>query len=153
MVPLLELADTVDAAVRDVIGQGLNDYNDALTPNDRREMAIIVREAAGGKIVGGIIGRSSLGLLFIDLVYLPMDLRGGGVGSRMLRMAEDEGARRGCVSALLYTISFQAPGFYERHGWKRFGEIPCLPPGTSRVFMTKILAPPPAAPPPVAAGH
>jgi hypothetical protein len=36
-------------------------------------------------------------------------------------------------------ISFQAPGFYERHGWKRFGEIPCHPPGTSRIFMTKAL--------------
>jgi hypothetical protein len=40
---------------------------------------------------------------------------------------------------VLYTISFQAPGFYARHGWRVFGEISCEPPGTSRVFMTKTL--------------
>jgi hypothetical protein len=30
-------------------------------------------------------------------------------------------------------------GFYERNGWRRFGEIPCDPPGTSRIFMTNEL--------------
>jgi hypothetical protein len=38
---------------------------------------------------------------------------------------------------MLYTISFQAPGFYLKHGWRVVGEVPCDPPGTSRVFMTK----------------
>jgi hypothetical protein len=37
----------------------------------------------------------------------------------------------------IYTISFQAPGFYKRLGWRVFGEIPCDPPGTSRVFLIK----------------
>ena len=40
---------------------------------------------------------------------------------------------------MLYTISFQAPTFYERHGWREFGRVPCDPPGTSRVFMTKAM--------------
>jgi hypothetical protein len=60
--------------------------------------------------------------------------------SANLRQAEDEGRRRGCRAGVLHTISFQAPGFYARHGWRMFGEIPCDPPGTSRVFMTKDLA-------------
>jgi GNAT superfamily N-acetyltransferase len=75
--------------------------------------------------------------LFIHLVYLPDRLRGTGVGSRMLAMAEAEARRRGCRAGVLYTINFQAPGFYERLGWRVFGEIPCDPPGTSRVFLTK----------------
>lgn len=54
-------------------------------------------------------------------------------------MAEDEARQRGCKAGVLYTISFQAPGFYEKFGWQRFGEIPCNPPGASRVFMTKTL--------------
>jgi hypothetical protein len=62
------------------------------------------------------------------------------VRSANLGQAEDEGRRRGCRVGVLYTISFQAPGFYARHGWRVFGEIPCDPPGTSRVFMTKDLA-------------
>ncbi len=36
-------------------------------------------------------------------------------------------------------ISVQAPAFHEKFGWRRFGEVPCDPPGTSRVFMTKTL--------------
>ena len=54
-------------------------------------------------------------------------------------MMEQEGARRGCKSAFLLTITFQAPGFYQRHGWTEFGRIACDPPGTARVFMTKTL--------------
>ena len=81
--------------------------------------------------------KGSLGLLLIDLFFLPDRLRGGGLGSRLLRLAEDEAKRRGCCAAVLYTISFQAPGFYERHGYRVFGTIECRPPGTSRIFMTK----------------
>jgi GNAT superfamily N-acetyltransferase len=99
---------------------------------------VLVKDAAG-KTVGGVSGRSSLGLLFLDLVYLPKTMRGGGLGQRLLAMAEEEGRKRGCKSAVLYTISFQAPDFYKRYGWQVFGEIPCDPPGTSRIFMTKEL--------------
>ncbi|MHC8945942.1 GNAT family N-acetyltransferase [Advenella incenata] len=85
------------------------------------------------------VGRSSLGLLFIDLVYLPEKLRSSGIGSEIVKKFEDEDRRRGCLSAVLYTISFQAPGFYEKHGWKRFGKIQCSPAGTSRIFLNKAL--------------
>jgi hypothetical protein len=54
-------------------------------------------------------------------------------------MAEAEGRRRGCRAAVLYTISFQAPEFYKKHGWHEFGAIACEPPGTSRIFLTKNL--------------
>jgi GNAT superfamily N-acetyltransferase len=92
------------------------------------------------RVVGGMLGRTSLGLLFIDLVYLPVELRGRQIGTHMLQMAEEEAVRRGCRGAVLYTISFQAPGFYQRHGWREFGRIPCDPPGTSRVFISAIQA-------------
>ena len=56
-------------------------------------------------------------------------------------MMEQEGVRRGCQSGFLYTITFQAPDFYARHGWQAFGRIACDPPGNARVFMTKSLCP------------
>ena len=137
--PTVVLTDAPDRSDIDVIGQGLAAFNDSQTGiKDRRLLAVLVKDASG-KTVGGISGRSSLGLLFLDLVYLPESLRGGGLGSRLLAMAEEEGRRRGCKSAVLYTISFQAPEFYKRHGWRVFGEIACDPPGTSRIFMTKEL--------------
>ncbi|CAI1160329.1 GNAT family N-acetyltransferase [Serratia entomophila] len=136
----IEMTENVTQGIEAIIGEGLDRYNDEITGNnDRLPVALLVKDPDSGAVLGGIIGRSSLGLLFLDLFYLPKALRGGGLGSELLRRFEDEGRRRGCVSAVLYTISFQAPGFYQRHGWARFGEVPCLPPGTRRIFMSKTL--------------
>ena len=89
-------------------------------------------------MLGGIVGHTSLGVCFIDLVFLPASLRGQDVGTRMLSAAEDEARRRGCRVAVLYTISFQAPGFYEKRGYRTFGKIEGDP-GISRIFMVKDL--------------
>ena len=138
--PVITVTDAPDARVETVIGGGLRRFNAAQSGiDDSRPVAVVVSDPESNAVLGGITGRTSLGLLFIDLVFLPDELRGGGLGSRILKLAEDEGRRRGCRAAMLYTISFQAPRFYERHGWRVFGEIACDPPGTSRIFMTKTL--------------
>ncbi len=138
--PEIRVTDTADPALEALVGAGLKGFNrEATGVSDSRPLTVAVRDPVSGELLGGAIGRSSLGLLFLDLFYLPAALRGAGTGSEILRRFEEEGRRRGCRSAVLYTISFQAPGFYERNGWQRFGEIPCDPPGTSRVFMTKTL--------------
>jgi GNAT superfamily N-acetyltransferase len=137
---VVTVTDAPEPRVATVIGQGLNRYNvEQCGVDDGRSLAVVVSDPDTGEVLGGITGRTSLGLLFIDLVFLPPELRGGGLGSRILKAAEEEGRRRGCRAAMLYTISFQAPAFYARHGWRRFGEIPCDPPGTSRIFFTKAL--------------
>jgi len=139
--PTLFLTDSPGDDAQRCIDEGLAEYNAASAGYwDARPLAVLARHPASGQIVGGLLGRTSLGLLFIDLVYLPKEWRGRQLGGRMLRMAEEEGVRRGCRAAVLYTISFQAPGFYESHGWRAFGRIPCDPPGTARVFMTKELS-------------
>ncbi|WP_402718352.1 GNAT family N-acetyltransferase [Janthinobacterium rivuli] len=131
---------TIDAEVEQTILDGLNAYNDAITGySDRQVLSVVVRDRDSQRVLGGAMGRTSLGLLFLDLFYLPAALRGLGLGSQILARFEEEGRRRGCASAVLYTISFQAPEFYERRGWRRFGDIACSPEGTSRVFMSKAL--------------
>lgn len=138
--PEILVTDFVDKQIEEIIGGGLNSYNDEITGYaDRRPLAVLIKDPVTGEVLGGAMGRSSLGLLFLDLFYLPKNLRGSGIGTSVLRTFEEEGRRRGCTAAVLYTINFQAPGFYERHGWHRFGEIACQPPGTSRIFLTKQL--------------
>ena len=140
--PVISVSAEAETELGPVIGDGLNTFNDEVVGyTDRKPLQVLVRERADGPIVGGISGRTSLGLLFIDLVYLPKPLRGAGLGARMVAAAEEEAIRRGCRAGVLYTISFQAPGFYQRLGWRVFGEIPCDPPGTSRVFLTKDFSP------------
>jgi GNAT superfamily N-acetyltransferase len=138
--PTILVTDIIDPATQEAIGGGLGRFNVEVTGiNDRRPLAVVLRDLESGDTLGGAIGRSSLGLLFLDLFFVPKPLRGAGLGTKILRLFEDEGRRRGCRSAVLYTISFQAPAFYARNGWRRFGEIPCDPDGTSRIFMTKAL--------------
>jgi GNAT superfamily N-acetyltransferase len=139
--PDIVVTDVIDQPIEQAIGGGLNGFNaTAAGISDARPLAVLVKDPATGAVAGGAIGRTSLGMLFLDLFFLPETLRGSGLGSEILRIFEEEGRRRGCRSAVLYTISFQAPDFYARNGWRRFGEIPCDPPGTSRIFMTKDLS-------------
>ena len=134
------ITDAITQQVAELIGGGLNSYNDDVTGYaDRLPLGVLVKHPATGEVLGGATGRSSLGLLVLDLFYLPEALRGLGIGTAILRAFEEEGRRRGCVAGVLYTISFQAPEFYERHGWRRFGEIACAPPGASRIFLMKQL--------------
>ncbi len=140
--PTVIVTDAPERQTLEAIANGLRGFNEEVTGiNDHRPLAVIVQDPSTGETLGGATGRSSLGLLFLDIFYLPQRLRGTGLGSRILAMAEEEGRKRGCRAAVLYTISFQAPGFYQRHGWRIFGEVPCDPPGTSRIFMTKELLP------------
>ena len=136
----ISISATIDAEVEQTLLDGLNAYNDAIAGySDRQVLSVVVRDRDSQRVLGGAMGRTSLGLLFLDLLYLPAALRGLGLGSQVLAQFEEEGRRRGCASAVLYTISFQAPEFYERRGWRRFGDIACSPEGTSRVFMSKTL--------------
>ena len=131
------VTDIPDPEAEAAIAAGLSRFNEEQSGiRDRRVLNVIVRDPETEEVVGGLTGRTSLGLL-IDLFFLPKHVRGGGLGVRVLKAAEDEARRRGCRAAVLYTISFQAPGFYERHGYRVFGAIDCEPPGTSRLFMTK----------------
>jgi GNAT superfamily N-acetyltransferase len=135
------LTDAPNDADQLAIEGGLADFNAKQAGyRDWRELAVLARDPAAGQTIGGILGRTSLGSLFVDLVYLPEALRGQAIGSRMMALVEREAARRGCRSGALITITFQAPGFCERHGWRKFGRVPCDPSGTFRVFMTKTLA-------------
>ena len=122
------------------IEEGLNKFNDLMTEiSDRQPLSILIKSNKNGEVLGGMQGRSSLGLLFIDLFYLPPELRRLGVGTEILLRFEEEGRKRGCTAAFLYTISFLDPDFYKKHEWKEFGRIDCKPEGTSRVFMKQSL--------------
>jgi len=77
--------------------------------------------------------------LFINLMWLPEDLRGQGYGQKLLALAEEEGHHRGARFSYLDTFSFQAPEFYKIFGYQEFGELEDFPPGHTRHFMKKDL--------------
>jgi GNAT superfamily N-acetyltransferase len=135
------LTDAPDDDERAVIMDGLRTYNEVQAGgSDARSLAILVRNAETNKVVGGLLGRTYLGLLTVERFFLPEDLRRDRLGSRILDMAEEEGRRRGCTRAVLSTLHFQAPGFYLKQGWEVAARIDCEPPGHTRFYMTKKLS-------------
>ena len=138
--PRLVLTDAATSQDESVIRDGLGDYNFSKAGyRDYRPLAVLVTDPANGEVVGGLYGSTSMGLLRIDRFFLPEDLRKQGLGTRIIKEAEAEGARRGCSRAILSTLSFQAPGFYQRQGWEVLGRVDCDPPGHTRFMMTKKL--------------
>ena len=75
------------------------------------------------EIAGGLIGESQFHWLKIEIMSVRQDLRGKGFGSQLMRMAEEEGVRRGCKYAFLDTMSYQAPRFYQKLGYQIAGQI------------------------------
>jgi GNAT superfamily N-acetyltransferase len=136
----LVLRGAPDPRARALVGERLDQFNAERTGiADSRALDVILVDDGAGEPLGGLIGRTSLGVLFVDYVYLPAALRGIGYGSRMLAMAEAEAVRRGCRSAVLFTMEVQAPRFYQDRGYREFGRVECDPPGNARVFMSKRL--------------
>jgi GNAT superfamily N-acetyltransferase len=107
-------------------------------PYDRRPLNVFLRDERGG-VVGGLTGQTNWEWLYIDCFWLPDDLRGDGWGARLLEAAESEARARGCGHARLFSYSFQAPEFYERHGYKAFGVLEGYPPGEKQVWLRKDL--------------
>ncbi len=135
---VISVESSVSDAARRVISDGLDAFNKGKVGFwDGTPLAVLVRHSQTDELLGGVLGRTSLGLAFFDLVYLPQALRSAGLGRTIMETAEREAIRRGCLSGFLLTISFQAPEFYKRLGWQEFGRIECQPPGTSRVFLRK----------------
>jgi GNAT superfamily N-acetyltransferase len=137
----ITLTDAPEDGERTVVMDGLRAYNEEQAGvSDARQLAIVARDPDTGEVVGGLLGRSYLGLLTVERFFLPENLRRGGLGGRILAMAEEEGRRRGCTRAVLSTLHFQAPGFYLKQGWEVAARIECEPPGHTRFYMTKNLA-------------
>lgn len=138
----LSISDVADDELRKAILAPLVVYNDSqVGPSMGRPLAVAVRDGAGA-VIGGLWGSTGYGWLFTQLLVVPAPLRGQGVGSRLMQMAEREAIERDCRGAWLDTFDFQARGFYERLGYTCFGEIPNYPVGHSRYFMKKELRPP-----------
>jgi len=122
----------------EALGLGLDDYNRSIFGDTGyARIALFVRNGAG-EIRAGLDGMAYTGWLFVKLLWVHADLRGGGIGSGLLARAERRAIECGCHSVWLDTFSFQAPEFYKKLGYVPFGTID-VPPGHQRIFLQKPL--------------
>lgn len=129
----------VDAQARAVVLQGLEQFNARQIGTTAYEDFQLYARDEQGEVVGGMFGHSGMGWLYIDYFWLRDEQRSKGLGLQLLKRAEEQAQVRGCTGVFLYTYSFQAPGFYQKHGYQLMGVLEDCPPGHQRFYLKKLL--------------
>lgn len=133
----LHVIDAPVAADREAIAAPLRAYNLGHVETIESRPLVIALRDNDGQIVGGLWGETALGWMHVDLLAVPASLRGQDVGTALMQRAEAIARERACVGAWLDTFAFQARGFYEKLGYRVFGEIADYPVGSARYFLHK----------------
>jgi GNAT superfamily N-acetyltransferase len=134
------LAERTNAsAVSRELWKGLVRFNrQQAGPLRYRRTVLSVRDDKG-RLLGGLILQSYWKESYVELLWLSTRARRAGYGSKLILEAERRARRRGSRLIHLNTYSFQAPGFYEKQGYQRFGGMAGSPQGASRHFYVKRL--------------
>jgi len=127
------------ASVSRALWKGLVAFNRSRAGPLKYSRAVISVRDGKRRLLGGLILQSYWRESYVELLWLSERARAAGLGSRLVRAAERHARKRGSRLIHLNTYSFQAPGFYEKQGYRRFGTIAGSPRGQKRHFYVKRL--------------
>jgi GNAT superfamily N-acetyltransferase len=101
-------------------------------------LSIYARDESG-VVRGGLTGSSYYDWLFVKWLWVAEPFRRQGFGSKLLNRAEEVARERKVGAVYLDTFTFQAPGFYEKHGYREFGRLDDAVHGHARIWLAKRL--------------
>lgn len=135
-----EIQTTIEEAApdqdRQFVIRALVGYNDAqAAPESFQDLTVLSRR--DGEIVGGLFGYTHWNWLFIKQLWVAAAFRKRGLGRSLMRSAEQEAHRRGCLHAHCDTFDFQALPFYQKLGYHIFGQLDDYPTDHTRYFLHK----------------
>jgi GNAT superfamily N-acetyltransferase len=114
-------------------------YNEAqVGPRNKKEFAFSVHSETG-EFIGGLLGFTHWNHFFVSAIFVDQALRREGIGRELLKRAEALALEQGCDVIYLDTFDYQAPGFYEKLGFKVFGTLEEYPTGHRRFYLVKRL--------------
>ena len=121
------------------IRAALDQFNRERVGEDGHTPLNIVEYDEKGNPIGGILGGTYWGWMYVDILWVHESHRYRGIGSRLLREAEKQALARGCHHVHLDTMSWQAPEFYKKHGYEVVGVLPDIPRGNAKYLLMKKL--------------
>ena len=101
-----------------IIGDLIRSYNRSKREVAESEPLYLYVEDEYGEIMAGLVAETFGNWLEIEYLFVKEDLRGRGIGSQLLQQAESEAKKRNCRFAFVNTYQFQAPAFYQKHGYQ-----------------------------------
>ena len=121
------------------VRESLNQFNEEAVGTDGHAPLGLVEYDENGAIIGGLIGGTYWGWMYVDILWVQENHRKKGIGTKLLREAEQEAIRRGCHHVHLDTMSWQAPMFYKKMGYEIIGILPDIPSGNQKYLLMKAL--------------
>lgn len=121
------------------VHEGLIVYNRRVLGDERYEPIRLIARDGEGQIAGGLLGDLYFNWLYIAILWVRDDMRGRGVGSRLMALAEEYAVRQGRTHVHVDTFDFQAPDFYRRLGYTLLGELGPYGDGHTRYYFQKAL--------------
>ena len=122
-----------------IVNQGLLEFNRAVIGDANEvQLAVFVREGSG-RVIGGLLGHVRWRWVYVAKFWLPDELRGQGVGTRVMAAVEDYARRHDCLGIYLDTFEYQALPFYEKLGYVQFGVLEGYPPGYRQFHLRKTI--------------
>ena len=121
------------------VRESLMQFNEVRVGADGHTPLNLVEYGADGTVIGGLLGGTYWGWMYVDILWVDEKHRQKGIGSKLLAEAEREAMRRGCHHVHLDTMSWQAPDFYQKHGYELFGILPDIPSGHQKYLLQKTL--------------
>ncbi|MGI5493267.1 GNAT family N-acetyltransferase [Microtetraspora malaysiensis] len=128
-----------DAELSKQLDKALTAFSEAATGTAYGDSFSVKVTDEAGELVGGLTAWTWGGLCGISMLWVREDSRKDGWGSKILHAAEAEAVRRGCDRVAVSSFTFQAPGFYQRHGYVETGRMLGIPDGHEDVHMFKRL--------------
>ena len=101
-----------------IIGDLIRSYNRSKREVAESEPLNLYVEDEHGEIMAGLVAETFGNWLEIEYLFVKEDLRGQGIGSQLLQQAKSEAKKRNCRFAFVNTYQFQAPAFYQKHGYQ-----------------------------------
>lgn len=123
------------------VRESLMQFNNERVGADGHTPLNLVEYDADGKVIGGLLGGTYWGWMYVDILWVDENHRKQGIGSKLLAEAEREAMRRRCHHVHLDTMSWQAPDFYKKHGYEVIGILPDIPKGNQKYLLQKALYP------------
>ena len=89
------------------------------------------------RIAAGLTGWTWAGACEITMLWVHEEHRGKGYGRLLLESAEEEARSQQCGTIFISSYTFQAPAFYQKHGYVLEWELHDFPPGHNRCSLVK----------------